>query len=220
MSCDTPRVERRTKVTDTRRVLFWRHGRTAWNVENRFQGQTDIELDDVGHAQADRAGRLLATLKPDLIVSSDLKRAADTAGYLSRAVGLPTEFDKGLRERFGGSWEGFTGTELAERWPDRHPRMDIPDGEPIASVGDRMCAAVDRALAKTPEGGLLVVVSHGAALRVGISRMLRVPDEQREILGPLGNCCWSVLQQRRERWRLMEHNAASLPEPVVLSDDA
>ncbi len=213
-------MERHTKVTDTRRVLFWRHGRTAWNVENRFQGQTDIELDKVGHAQADRAGRLLATLEPDLIVASDLKRAADTAGYLSRATELPIEFDKGLRERFGGSWEGFTGKELAERWPEQHPRMDIPDGEPIAEVGDRMQTAVRKALARTPEGGLLVVVSHGAALRVGISRMLGIPDEQREILGPLSNCCWSVLQQRRGHWRLMEHNAASLPEPVVLSDDA
>jgi probable phosphoglycerate mutase len=50
--------------------------------------------------------------------------------------------------------------------------------------------------------------------------MLGVPDEQREILGPLSNCSWSVLRQRRGQWRLMEHNAASLPEPVVLSDDA
>jgi len=207
-------------VSDTPRVLFLRHGRTAWNAENRFQGQTDIELDPVGHAQARRAGDLLAPLGPDVIVASDLRRAADTAGYLSRATGVRVEFDKGLRERFGGSWEGRTGVELAARWPSEHARMDIPDGEPISEVGDRMRAAVDRGLARTPAGGLLAVVSHGAALRVGIARMLGVPDEQREILGPLSNCSWSVLQERRGQWRLMEHNAASLPEPVVLSDDA
>ncbi|WP_304451327.1 histidine phosphatase family protein [Nocardiopsis sp. YSL2] len=207
-------------MSDTPRVLFWRHGRTAWNVENRFQGQTDIELDPVGHAQAERAGRLLATMGPSLIVSSDLKRTADTAGYLSRVCGIPVEFDKGLRERFGGSWEGMTGVELSARWPIEHARMDIPDGEHISEVGDRMSAAVDRALRRTPAGGLLVVVSHGAALRVAIARMLGVPDEQREILGPLSNCSWTVLQRRRRQWRLMEHNAASLPEPVVLSDDA
>lgn len=207
-------------MSDAPRVLFWRHGRTAWNVEKRFQGQTDIDLDPVGHAQAERAGRLLATLNPDLIVASDLKRAADTAGYLGRASGLPVEYDKGLRERYGGSWEGHTAAELAERWPAEHPTMDIPDGEAIADVGDRMRAAIDRGLAKTPAGGLLVMVSHGAALRVGIARMLDVPDERRELLGPLSNCCWSVLQARGHTWRLMEHNAASLPEPVVLSDDA
>ncbi|MEU3020425.1 MULTISPECIES: histidine phosphatase family protein [unclassified Nocardiopsis] len=207
-------------MSDTPRVLFWRHGRTAWNVEKRFQGQTDIDLDPVGHAQAERAGRLLATLAPDLIVASDLKRAADTAGYLSRSSGLPVEYDKGLRERFGGSWEGHTATELAERWPVEHPRMDIPDGEHISDLGDRMHAAIDRGIARTRPGGLLVIVSHGAALRVGIARMLGIPDDQREILGPLSNACWSVLQTRGQTWRLMEHNAASLPEPVVLSDDA
>ncbi|WP_201294837.1 MULTISPECIES: histidine phosphatase family protein [unclassified Nocardiopsis] len=206
-------------MSDTPRVLFWRHGRTAWNAENRFQGQTDIELDPVGHAQARRAGELLASLKPDVIVASDLKRAADTAGYLSRASGVRVEFDKGLRERFGGSWEGLTGAELSARWPAEHARMDIPDGEAIGEVGDRMRAAIERGLGKTPPGGLLVVVSHGAALRVGIARMLGVADEQREILGPLSNCSWSVIQRRRDHWRLMEHNAASLPEPVVLSDD-
>lgn len=206
-------------MSDTPRVLFLRHGRTAWNVEQRFQGQTDIELDTVGRAQAERAGRLLATLHPDVIITSDLRRAADTAGYLARASGVSLEFDKGLRERYGGSWEGHTSQELARRWPVEHARMDIPDGEDIAEVGDRMHAAVDRGIDRTPPGGLLVVVSHGAALRMGISRVLGVPDEQREILGPLSNCCWTVLQQGRGMWRLMEHNAASLPEPEVLSDD-
>ncbi|WP_028649839.1 histidine phosphatase family protein [Nocardiopsis sp. CNT312] len=200
-------------------MLFWRHGRTAWNVERRFQGQTDIELDEVGHAQAERAGRVLASLNPDVVVASDLRRAADTAGYLSRACGVPVDHDEGLRERHGGSWEGLTGNELFARWPTGYAMMDIPDGETIAAVGDRMTEAVDKALARTPAGGLLVVVSHGAALRVVIARMLGLADEQREVLGPLSNCCWSVLGTRRDHWRLMEHNAASLPEPVVLSDD-
>ena len=206
-------------MSKTPRVLFWRHGRTSWNVENRFQGQTDIELDRVGHAETERAGPLLATLGPDVIVSSDLKRTADTAAYLGRACGVAVEYDKGLRERHGGSWEGLTRDELAERWPIEHARMDIPDGENITEVGDRMHAAVARGLRRTPAAGLLVVVSHGAAMRVALARMLGVPDERREILGPLSNCCWSVLQRRGNHWRLMEHNAASLPEPMVLGDD-
>jgi glucosyl-3-phosphoglycerate phosphatase len=63
-----------------------------------------------------------------------------------------------------------------------------------------------------------VVVSHGAALRLGMSRVLGMPDELSGVLGPLSNCSWSVLGVRYGRWRLMEHNAGTLPEPV-LSDD-
>ena len=67
--------------------------------------------------------------------------------------------------------------------------------------------------------GLAVVVSHGAALRLGMARLLGLPEELSGVLGPLSNCSWSVLGRWRGRWRLLEHNAGTLPEPVVLSDD-
>ena len=70
----------------------------------------------------------------------------------------------------------------------------------------------------TGRDGLAVVVSHGAALRLGMSRVLGMPDDLSGVLGPLSNCSWSVLGVRYGRWRLMEHNAGTLPEPV-LSDD-
>ena len=63
-----------------------------------------------------------------------------------------------------------------------------------------------------------MVVSHGAALRLGMSRLLGMPEELFGALGPLSNCSWSVLGRRRGRWRLLEHNAGTLPEPI-LSDD-
>jgi probable phosphoglycerate mutase len=69
----------------------------------------------------------------------------------------------------------------------------------------------------TPEA-LAVVVSHGAALRLGAARLLGLPEELWGAVGPLANCAWSVLGRRRGRWRLLEHNAGTLPEPV-LSDD-
>ena len=69
----------------------------------------------------------------------------------------------------------------------------------------------------TGPDGLAVVVSHGAAIRLGMSRLLGLPDELSGVLGPL-NCSWSVLATRRGNWRLLEHNAGTLPEPV-LSDD-
>jgi broad specificity phosphatase PhoE len=200
-----------------------RHGQTTWNAERRFQGQSDIPLDDTGQAQAERAARLLAALRPDLIVSSDLSRAASTAAPLARLTGLEVTLDKDLRERHGGCWEGLSDTEIRERYPQAHATWNPPDGEPTALVADRVAAALQRTAAAAGDLGtgrdaLAVVVSHGAALRLGMSRLLGMPDELFGVLGPLSNCSWSVLGVRYGRWRLQEHNAGTLPEPV-LSDD-
>jgi len=227
------------------RLVLWRHGQTVWNAERRFQGQSDIPLDETGRAQAERAARLLAALRPDLIVSSDLSRAAQTAAPLGRLTGLEVTLDKDLRERHGGRWEGLTDTEIRTRYPAEHATWTPPDGEPSAVVADRVAGALHRiaeaALARgddpprppregttkkdgaenekqSAEPGLAVVVSHGAALRLGMSRLLGMPDELFGVLGPLSNCSWSVLGRRHGRWRLIEHNAGTLPEPI-LSDD-
>ena len=164
-------------------------------------------------------------------------RAAQTAAPLSRLTGLEVTLDKDLRERSGGCWEGLTDTEIRTRYPVEHASWTPPDGEPSALVADRVAGALLRVaeavLARgddpprpPPAGsepgfvtGLAVVVSHGAALRLGMSRLLGMPEELSGVLGPLSNCSWSVLGRRYGRWRLVEHNAGTLPEPVVLSDD-
>ncbi len=97
--------------------MLWRHGQTVWNFEDRFQGQTDIPLNETGVSQAERAARLLAALQPDAIFCSDLGRAAATAAPLARITGLPVTVDKDLRERHGGVWEGLTGPEIRARYP-------------------------------------------------------------------------------------------------------
>jgi probable phosphoglycerate mutase len=211
--------------------VLWRHGQTVWNAEHRFQGQSDIPLDETGRAQAERAARLLAALRPDLIVSSDLSRAAQTAAPLGRLTGLEVTLDKDLRERHGGRWEGLSDTEIRARYPAEHATWTPPDGEPSAVVADRVAGALHRIAEvvsikkdgaenekQSAEPGLAVVVSHGAALRLGMSRLLGMPDELFGVLGPLSNCSWSVLGRRHGRWRLIEHNAGTLPEPI-LSDD-
>jgi glucosyl-3-phosphoglycerate phosphatase len=210
------------------RLVLWRHGQTIWNAERRFQGQTDIPLDETGQAQAERAARLLAALRPDLIVSSDLSRAASTAAALARLTGLEVALDKDLRERHGGGWEGLNDAEIRARYPAEHASWSPPDGEPSPVVAERVAGALQRIadrLAEDKEDShdgasrLAVVASHGAALRLGMSRFLGMPEELFGVLGPLSNCSWSVLGQRHGQWRLLEHNAGTLPEPVVLSDD-
>ncbi|TMR94410.1 histidine phosphatase family protein [Nonomuraea basaltis] len=202
----------------SRRIVCLRHGQTLWNVEQRFQGHSDIPLDETGVAQASRAASLLASLRPTLIVSSDLQRANDTALALGRVVGLDVAVDKDFRERGGGQWEGLTREEIAARWPQEYSAWEAPDGEPVTDVAARVAAAMRRWAARLDGDGLLVVASHGAALRLGICELLGLPEELWPALGGLGNCSWSVLQEGRKGWRLLEHNAGTLPEPIN-SDD-
>ena len=194
-------------------LVLWRHGQTTYNVERRFQGQTDIPLNEAGRRQATRAARYLASLQPAAIYSSDLVRASATAGALARLTGLTVQLDKDLRERGGGSWEGLTDTEIRERFPAEVLSWSPPDGEPAEAVADRVSAALYRIADSLPGGSLAVVVSHGAALAMAAARLLEIPFEPR-VLGPFGNCQWSVLSRRRGHWRLLEHNVGILPEPV------
>ena len=200
------------------RLVLWRHGETRWNVEDRFQGQSDIPLDPNGVAQAERAARLLASLRPAAIFASDLSRATATAAPLARITGLPVTLEKDLRERHGGAWEGLTGPEIRERYPAEFLTWSPPDGETAAAVADRVATSLDRITEGLPAGALAVVVSHGAALRLGMSKLMGMPEELWGAIGPLSNCSWSVIGLRRGAWRLIEHNAGTLPEPV-LGDD-
>lgn len=197
-------------------LVVWRHGQTDYNTERRFQGQSDVPLNEAGRQQAAEAARYLAALGPSAIFSSDLSRASATAEALARLSGLPVQLDKDLRERSGGLWEGLTETEIRERFPAERATWTPPEGESAIAVADRASAALERIADSTPGGSLAVVVGHGAALGLAIARVLNVPSEPR-VLGPFGNCHWSVLSRRGTRWRLLEHNVGVLAEPVTSS---
>ncbi|MEV0121582.1 histidine phosphatase family protein [Streptomyces sp. NPDC050703] len=207
------------------RIILWRHGQTSWNLERRFQGSTDIELTETGMAQAKRAARLLASLKPDAIVASDLKRAAATAGELAAVTGLQVTHEEGLRETYAGEWQGLTHDEIIARFGDQYDAWKRGEavrrggGELETEVADRAAPIVLRHAEKLPDNGTLVVVSHGGTIRTTIGRLLGLESHHWEGLGGLSNCCWSVLGQGARGWRLLEHNAGTLPEPVLGDDD-
>ncbi|MQY15632.1 Glucosyl-3-phosphoglycerate phosphatase [Streptomyces sp. RB5] len=207
-----------------RRIVLWRHGQTAWNLERRFQGTTDIELTPAGLAQARRAARLLASLRPDAIIASDLGRTRATAAELAAVTGLEVVHDTGLRETYAGVWQGLTHDEIIERYGEQYAAWKR--GEPVrrgggeleTEVAERAAPVVLAHADKLPDGGTLVVVSHGGAIRTTIGRLLGLEPHHWESLGGLSNCCWSILGESARGWRLTEHNAGTLPEPV-LGDD-
>lgn len=203
------------------RVLLWRHGQTDWNINNRFQGHSDIPLNDVGIYQAQRAAQLLAGMKPTGIISSDLIRARATAQALADLVRLPVAIDQDLRETNGGNWEGRTGEENRAEDLDNFVRWISGDDNPAGTVGERRTevaaravAAIERALAKGGDEQLLVVATHGGTARCVLGKLLQLPQSHWGVLGGLSNASWSILQSRPHGWNLVEHNAGSIPEPI------
>lgn len=211
-----------------RRIVLWRHGRTSWNAERRFQGQTDIALDDEGIAQAERAAGLLVHLQPDRIVSSDLSRALSTAQALASLTELGVTVDPRLRETHAGEWEGLHRPLLMERFGDAVSRWASDSharpggGETRVEVADRMVQAIGEYLAELPDGGTLVVATHGGSARAAIGALLELPPENWACLGVLSNCAWSILTENTTghgpAWRLQEYNAGSLPTPALADD--
>jgi glucosyl-3-phosphoglycerate phosphatase len=210
------------------RLVIWRHGQTTWNIENRFQGHADVPLNDIGIQQAREAASLLAALKPTAIISSDLMRAYDTAQELGKLTGVEVVKDQGLRETDIGEWSGRTISEIKladpERYGDWVEGLDVSAGgaENRTQVADRMEAVISRAFSDLPQESLLVVVTHGGSARAAIGRLLGLSVEEWPIIGGLSNCSWSLLEQVLSRggprWRLAEHNAGSLPTPVMGDD--
>jgi len=194
------------------RLIVWRHGRTAWNETRRVQGHTDIDLDEVGAVQAAQSAALLADRRLDLIVSSDLKRAASTAQALSDLTGLPVRLDPRLRERYFGPWQGLTDVEIRERYPEDAGRwladsIGIPEVETVDDMAKRVSSAF-RDVADEVGAGTAVLVTHGGSARVGIGTLLGWPSEVWRTLAALHNCHRSELVYNLARggWQLEAHN--------------
>ena len=194
-------------------LVLWRHGQTPFNAENRFQGQLDVPLDDVGRAQAAAAAAHLSALPLDAVVSSDLVRAVDTAAALTSLTGLALTRDPALREVDAGEWQGLLGDEIALRWPEEHAAwrrgadVRTGGGETRSELGARVAAAVERHAAAVPGGGTLLVASHGAALKAGVLRLLGLPPTAGDAFAGLRNAHWAVLRRRSRAWALEEYNA-------------
>ena len=215
-----------------RRLVLWRHGRTSWNSINRFQGQEDVPLDEVGRDQVRRAALTLVGLKPARIIASDLERARDTAQSLADLCGLSVHADPDLRETFAGTWQGLTRNEIIERYPEDFAAwggdsdMRPGGGETRIEVAERVIRGINKGLKDTPTGGTLVVASHGGALRAALGSLMALHPSQWTALGVLANAQWSVLVELDENiprpeglhWRLQEYNAGSLPEPAIGDD--
>jgi probable phosphoglycerate mutase len=202
-------------------IILWRHGQTQWNVANKFQGHTDIPLNAVGEFQAQHAAPMLAAINPTMIIASDLMRAQSTAHELVKITGLEVQTDARLRETNCGNWEGLTGDEIRKADLDNLRQWSMGGDNPAGGIGERRSevgargvAAINSALAGK-DNQRLVVATHGGTARTIIGTYLDLPIPFWSRIGGLSNAQWSILEESPKGWLLVEHNAGSIPEPVM-----
>ena len=143
-------------------IYLVRHGETDWNLAKRIQGSTDIPLNVTGRDQAATTGRLLARRDWDLIVSSPLVRASETAQIIASETGLsaPLLIDA-IQERQYGAAEGLDYRTIEERYPNDAP---VPGRETREEVAARVLPAIME-LAEAHPDESIIVVSHGGVIR-------------------------------------------------------
>jgi broad specificity phosphatase PhoE len=144
-------------------ILLVRHGETDWNLERRVQGHTDRPLNETGRAQARALADELAAEEIDVIYSSDLIRAHETARIVAERKGLDVTAIPELRERDFGTWEGLTDDDIVARFPDAHHRA-WGDAETKEEMAERVLEALRR-IALAHGDSRVLVVSHGGPLR-------------------------------------------------------
>lgn len=172
------------------RCCIVRHGETPWNAERRLQGHQDIPLNALGMAQARAAGAYLKERHRDCqfcaVISSDLRRARQTAEVIAGALGLPVRLSPSLRERHYGTFEGKTPSEAAAYAPDDYAalvaRADLAAkpgaAEPLSAMVSRIEDSLVQ-LVKTHGDATVIVVTHGGVLDVLYRRAM-----DRELTGP------------------------------------
>lgn len=156
------------------KLLLVRHGETEWNDSARFQGQTDVPLNDRGRAQAEQVAKRLQRETLAAVYSSDLLRALDTARVIAHNHRLVVTISDQLREASFGSWEGMTFDEVRARFPEeaegwiRDPVMIRPaDGETRDAIVSRVMGALRR-IAEAHGDRTVVVVTHGGPIKCAV----------------------------------------------------
>ena len=188
-----------------RRLVMLRHGQTEYNAGSRMQGQLDTDLSELGRAQAVAAAEVLAKRQPLLIVSSDLRRAYDTAVSLGERSGVEVDVDTRLRETHLGDWQGLTHSEVDAAAPGARlawrddARWAPHGGESRVDVAERSLPLVAELVDSQPEWGAddadrpLVLVAHGGLIAALTAVLLGIPVDNWPILGGMGNASWVQL---------------------------
>ena len=190
-----------------KRVLLVRHGETDYNLQGRWQGTRDTQLNETGRKQAQALARYLANTRLDAIYSSDLRRAWDTAQAIAAVHKMQVISQPGLREIALGIFEGLTREEILEQHPEAGAgyfgddwSFVVPQGESKLQHQQRMVATWERLLASA-EGETIMLVSHGGSIK---RLLIELFADQAARLGRVHNTSVTTVARDGDGWRLVE----------------
>jgi len=159
------------------KLLLIRHGQTDWNIARRFQGHSDVPLNQTGLTQAKALAERLSSQHIDALYSSDLQRALETAKIVRKSE---WHSDPRLREINFGDWEGLTYKEIREKYPAAlaERENDIyknapPHGETLEQLCARVQSMLDELYAKHKDQ-VVLIVSHGGVLQILLCLALKI----------------------------------------------
>ena len=191
-------------------LIFVRHGQSLANRERFFAGHTDVPLLDSGVAQAKATAEYIAdTYKIDKAYASDLIRARKTGEVIAERLGLTVTCDEGLREIYGGEWEGVPFARLTEEYPESYRiwREDIgravcDGGESLAELGARVLATCKR-IAEENDGKTILIATHAAAIRSFMCLCAGRPIEDMQDIPWVSNASVTEIEYSEGEWKIV-----------------
>ncbi|HLF25026.1 MAG TPA: histidine phosphatase family protein [Anaerolineae bacterium] len=183
-------------------LILIRHGQTDWNATGRWQGQADPPLNAAGRAQAHQTALELQAQRLDVLVSSDLRRARETAEIIAAAINRDVILEPRLREVNLGEWQGLYSDDIRARWPgEMQLWLDMPlaarppNGESIQELAARVLAAVDELAARYPDRRV-GLVAHELPIAVIVTHAAGVPLARLRQHIP-ANAAWQLVEWSR-----------------------
>jgi len=211
-------------------ILLIRHGETAWNAVRRLQGHTDIPLNDEGARQAAALAQALAAEQVDVLVSSDLQRAMQTAQAVADQYdGLRVQTDEQLRERCYGVFEGMLYAEIERQYPAEYALWQARDIDAVMPAGEREAESFRQFYRRATDGiadwarrhpgRTIAIVAHGGVLecayREAVGMSLDSPRDFQVKNASINRFTWSDGKLALTSWGEVDHLSLAAMDDII-----
>jgi len=211
-------------------ILLIRHGETSWNAVRRLQGHTDIPLNDEGARQAGALAQALAAEQVDVLVSSDLQRAMQTAQAVADQYdGLDVQTDDQLRERCYGVFEGMLYADIEQQYPAEYALWQARDIDAVMPAGEREAESFRQFYQRSTDGiaewaqrhpgRTIAIVAHGGVLecayRAAVGMSLDSPRDFQVKNASINRFTWTDGKLALTSWGEVDHLSLAAMDDII-----